>query len=66
MKMIDFQNSWDSQEQTTRNILSQTAATKVPAKPSYDKFGKDTLNPPFSESLQRGDQMKLAEKVGQN
>ena len=28
--------------QTSETILRQTAAPKVPAKPSFDKFGKDT------------------------
>ena len=33
----------DALEVWKHNILLQTAAPKVPAKPTYGKFGKDTL-----------------------
>ena len=35
-------NSFALEVQTWDNILLQTAALKVPIKPSYGKFGKDT------------------------
>ena len=37
----------------------------MPEKPSYDKFGKETLIAHFSEVFQRGDQGKLTQKIGQ-
>ena len=45
------------------NFLLQTAASKVPAKPSYGKFRNwGHPNRPFSEVLQRWDQGKLSQK----
>ena len=40
-------------------ILAQNAAPKVPAWQSYGKFRKVTLNPHFSEKVERGDQGKF-------
>ena len=40
-------------------ILAQNAAPKVPEWQSYGKFRKVTLNPHFSEKVERGDQGKF-------
>ena len=40
-------------------ILAQNAAPKVPEWQSYGKFRKVTLNPDFSEKVERGDQGKF-------
>ena len=40
-------------------ILVQNAAPKVPERQSYGKFRKVTLNPDFSEKVERGDQGKF-------
>ena len=40
-------------------ILAQNVAPKVPEWQSYGKFRKVTLNPHFSEKVERGDQGKL-------
>ena len=40
-------------------IMAQNAAPKVPEWQSYGKFRKVTLNPHFSEKVERGDQGKF-------
>ena len=40
-------------------ILAPNAAPKVPEWQSYGKFRKVTLNPDFSEKVERGDQGKF-------
>ena len=40
-------------------ILAQNAAPKVPEWQSYGKFRKVTLNPDFSDKVERGDQGKF-------
>ena len=40
-------------------IMAQNASPKVQEWQSYDKFRKVTLNPHFSEKLERGDQGKF-------
>ena len=40
-------------------ILAQNAAPKVPEWQSYGKFRKVTVNPHFSEKVERGDQGKF-------
>ena len=40
-------------------VLAQNAAPKVPEWQSYGKFRKVTLNPDFSEKVERGDQGKF-------
>ena len=40
-------------------ILAQNVAPKVPEWQSYGKFRKVTLNPHFSEKVERGDQGKF-------
>ena len=40
-------------------VLAQNAAPKVPEWQSYGKFRKVTLNPHFSEKVERGDQGKF-------
>ena len=40
-------------------ILTQNAAPKVPEWQSYGKFRKVTVNPHFSEKVERGVQWKL-------
>ena len=40
-------------------ILAQNAAPKVPERQSYGKFRKVTLNPGFSEKVERGDEGKF-------
>ena len=45
--------------QRLEKILAQTAAPKVPEWQSYGKFRKVTLNPDFSEKVERGDQGKF-------
>ena len=52
--------------QSSGNIVPQTAALKVPAIPSNGQFGKDTKIGHFFEILQRGNQGKIAQKVGRS
>ena len=40
-------------------IMAQKTAPKVPEWQSYGKFRKVTLNPDFSEKVERGDQGKF-------
>ena len=42
-----------------QKILTQNAAPKVPEWQSYGKFRKVTLNPDFSEKVERGNQGKF-------
>ena len=42
-----------------QKILAHNAAPKVPEWQSYGKFSKVTLNPDFSEKVERGDQRKF-------
>ena len=48
--------------QTWHNILLQTAAPKVPAKPSYGKFGKETLKAHFLKFRKVATKGKSSEK----
>ena len=41
------------------NILAQNAVPKMPEWQSYGKFRKVTLNPHFSQKVERGDQEKF-------
>ena len=41
------------------NILAQNAVPKMPEWQSYGKFRKVTLNPHFSQKVERGDQAKF-------
>ena len=45
--------------QRLEKILPQKAAPKLPERQSYGNFCKVTVNPQFSEKLQRGDQEKI-------
>ena len=40
-------------------IMAQTTAPKVPERQSCGKFRKVTVNPDFSEKVERGDQGKF-------
>ena len=57
-------NQYALKVQSSDNIVPQTAALKVPAIPSNDHFLQRHQNRPFFEILQRGDQGKIAQKVG--
>ena len=57
-------NQYALKVQSSDNIVPQTAALKVPAISSNGQFRKDTKIGHFFEILQRGDQGKIAQKVG--
>ena len=48
--------------QAQHNILLPTAAPKAPAKPSYGKFGKDTLKAHFLKFCKVATKGKYSEK----
>ena len=50
---------------TKQNILLQTAPLKVPVKPSYVKFAKETPSARFLKFCKVSDYKKLLQKEGQ-
>ena len=57
-------NQYALKVHSSDTIMPQNLALKVPAIPSNGQFRKDTKIGRFFQILQRGDQAKIAQKVG--